>query len=112
MPHIFWNRQAVSCPTTPFIANVCIISKKKKKGKNWKILLLSQIPQEYVCIFVLQTEISFSLILGNKAYVMIVIVFQASMTISFWVHEQTSAQFASHSTFYTSNWFYMHKTQD
>lgn len=100
MSHDFWNRQAVSCPATPLIA------------KKPKTLLPSQNPQEYVCIFVLQTEITFSLFLGNKAYVIIAIVFQATVTMNFWVHEQTSAQFASQSIFYTSKEFCTHESQD
>lgn len=46
IPHIFWNGQALCYPVTWLIANICVNS-------NMKTLLLSQILQEEVCIFVL-----------------------------------------------------------
>lgn len=108
IPHIFWNGQAVSYPAAPLIANVYVNSKKHQKT-----LLLSPIPQEKDFSFVLQTEITFILVLlGNKAYVITVLVLQATITNKSRAREQTTAQFANYSVFYTSNCFCTHKSQD
>lgn len=80
IPHIFWNGQVLCYPVTWLIADICVNS-------NLKTLLLSQILQEKGCIFVLQTKITFILVLSEyKVFMITVLVLQASNNA--WVHER------------------------
>lgn len=86
-----------------YSTDVCVnlkTNKTKQKLKKKKNCCWAHSLQKKDCILVLQTEITFILVfLGNKAYVITVLVLWATFPNNFWAYEQTAVWFASHFLF-------------